>query len=138
MVSGYRPSQRCLVVEDSSAMRQLLVFALGRIPGLEVVEATDGADALRKLAGSHFDLVVTDLNMPILDGLKLVHRLRHDPMHRAVPIVVVTTEAGDEDRRRALELGANAYITKPIQASKMLAAANELLGRTVPAKVERE
>ena len=105
-----------LVVEDSPTMRQLIVFALKRIRELEVVEADDGVDALRKLAGARFDIILTDINMPIMDGLKLVKRLRGDEVHKDVPIVIITTEGGEEDRQRALALGANAYITKPIQA----------------------
>ena len=68
----------CLVVEDSPMMRQLLVFALARIKKLKVTEAEDGVDGLRKLAGGKFDLVITDINMPIMDGLKLVKRIRSD------------------------------------------------------------
>ncbi|NOU28613.1 MAG: response regulator [Polyangiaceae bacterium] len=117
----------CLVVEDSPMMRQLLVFALARIRGIKVTEADDGVDALRKLAAGKYDIILTDINMPIMDGLKLVRRVRTDPVHKDVPIVIITTEAGEEDRRRAMELGANAYITKPIQAPKVIATVRELL-----------
>jgi len=117
----------CLVVEDSPMMRQLLVFALSRLKDLEVVEANDGVDGLKKLAGARFDIVITDINMPIMDGLKLVKRIRSDAMHRDVPIMVVTTEGGQEDRQRALQLGANAYITKPIQAPQVISKVKELL-----------
>jgi two-component system, chemotaxis family, chemotaxis protein CheY len=117
----------CLVVEDSPTMRQLVVFALARIPGLRVTEAEDGVDALRKLAGSKFDLVVTDINMPIMDGLKLVKRIRDDAVHKDVPIIVITTESAEEDRNRAMKLGASAYLTKPIQAVTIIATVRELL-----------
>lgn len=120
-------SPRCLVVEDSPMMRQLLVFALSRIKGLVVVEAQDGVDALRKLSQERFDIVITDVNMPIMDGLKLVKRIRTDPNHRDVPIVIITTEGADADRRRALELGANSYIVKPIQAPAVISTVKELL-----------
>ena len=122
----------CLVVEDSPMMRQLLVFALARIKKLKVTEAEDGVDGLRKLAGGKFDLVITDINMPIMDGLKLVKRVRTDPVHKAVPIVIITTEGAAEDRQRALSLGANAYITKPIQANEVIAKVRELLGYDGP------
>ena len=69
---------RCLVVEDSPMMRQLLVFALQRVREVEVVEADDGVDGLRKLAGTKFDIIITDINMPIMDGLKLVKRVRNE------------------------------------------------------------
>ena len=118
---------RCLVVEDSPMMRQLIVFALHRLRELEVVEADDGVDAMRKLAGSKFDIVVTDINMPIMDGLKLVKRIRSDDTHKDIPIIIITTEGSQEDRSRALALGANAYITKPIQAPQVIAKVKELL-----------
>jgi two-component system chemotaxis response regulator CheY len=117
-----------LVVEDSQTMRQLIVYALRKIRGLEIVEADDGVDALKKVAGNaHFDIVLTDINMPIMDGLKLVKRLRDDPNYKTTPIVIITTEGAAEDRRRALELGASAYITKPIQASVVIKTVKELL-----------
>jgi two-component system, chemotaxis family, chemotaxis protein CheY len=117
----------CLVVEDSPMMRQLLVFALGRVGGLAISEADDGAQALRYLATRQYDLVITDINMPILDGLKLVHRLRQDPRHEKTPIIVITTDKHPEDRDRAMALGANDYITKPIQAPEVVATVKRLL-----------
>jgi two-component system chemotaxis response regulator CheY len=117
----------CLVVEDSPMMRQLIVFALSRIRNLTVVEADDGVDALKKLASGRFDIVITDINMPIMDGLKLVKRIRSDAVHRDIPIMIITTEGAEEDRHRALQLGANAYITKPIQAPQVISKVRELL-----------
>ena len=117
----------CLVVEDSPMMRQLLVFALARIKKLKVTEAEDGVDGLRKLASGKFDLVITDINMPIMDGLKLVKRIRSDETHKDVPIIIITTEGSQEDRQRAMALGATAYITKPIQAPQVIAKVKELL-----------
>lgn len=117
----------CLVVEDSPMMRQLLVFALARIKKLKVTEAEDGVDGLRKLATGRFDLVITDINMPIMDGLKLVKRIRSDDTHKDVPIIIITTEGSQEDRQRAMALGATAYITKPIQAPQVIARVKELL-----------
>jgi two-component system chemotaxis response regulator CheY len=122
------PELHCLVVEDSPMMRQLLVFALSRVKQLKITEADDGVDGLRKLAGGRFDIILTDINMPIMDGLKLVKRVRTDAVHKDVPIVVITTESAEEDRQRALALGANAYITKPIQAPQVIAKVKELLG----------
>ncbi len=116
-----------LVVEDSPPMRKMIVFALSRVKSLTVVEADDGVDALRRLAATKFDLVITDINMPILDGLKLVKRLRADETYQHVPIVIITTEGAAEDRQRALSLGANAYITKPIQAAQVLKVVREML-----------
>ena len=121
------PEYQCLIVEDSPMMRQLLVFALSRVKQLKVTEADDGVDGLKKLANSKFDIILTDINMPIMDGLKLVKRVRSDPVHKDTPIVIITTEGSHEDRQRALQLGANAYITKPIQAPQVIAKVKELL-----------
>jgi two-component system chemotaxis response regulator CheY len=117
-----------LVVEDSPPMRKMIVFALSRIRELTVVEADDGVDALRRIASTRFDIIITDINMPILDGLKLVKRLRADEAYKDVPIIIITTEGAEEDRQRALALGANAYITKPIQAPQVIAMVRETLG----------
>lgn len=116
-----------LVVEDSPTMRQLIVFALRRVQKLKVVEADDGVDALKKLQTSTFDILITDINMPIMDGLKLVSLVRKDAGHKDIPIVIITTEGAQEDRQRALALGANAYITKPIQAPQVINTVKELL-----------
>jgi two-component system chemotaxis response regulator CheY len=117
----------CLVVEDSPMMRQLIVHALARIKGLVVTEANDGVVGVQKLAKARFDLVITDINMPIMDGLKLIRRVRTDERHKHVPILVITTEGADEDRDRAIALGATGYITKPIQAPVVIAKVKELL-----------
>lgn len=118
---------RALVVEDSPAMRQLICFALRRIKGLEVTEADDGVEGLKKLTGARFDILITDINMPVMDGLKLVSLVRRDEVHKHIPIVIITTEGAAEDRQRALNLGANAYITKPIQAPQVINCVRELL-----------
>jgi len=117
-----------LVVEDSPPMRKMIVFALSRIRELSVTEADDGVDALRRIAATKFDIIITDINMPILDGLKLVKRLRADEAYKEVPIIIITTEGAEEDRQRALALGANAYITKPIQAPQVIKLVRETLG----------
>ena len=117
----------CLIVEDSPMMRQLLVFALSRIKNLATVEADDGVDALKKLAAGRFDIILVDINMPIMDGLKLVKRIRTDAVHKDVPVMIITTEGSSEDRQRALQLGANAYITKPIQAPQVILEVKRLL-----------
>lgn len=120
--------QRILIVEDSPTMRQLLVFALRRLKSVEIVEAQDGMDGLRKVSSDHFDLALIDINMPVMDGLKLISLVRRDLKYRTIPIMIITTEGGAEDRERALALGADAYITKPIQAGNVLDAAKSLLG----------
>jgi two-component system chemotaxis response regulator CheY len=123
-MTGYK----VLVVEDSPTMRQLIVFALKRIRGFQIVEANDGVDGLKKLSAEKFDLILTDINMPIMDGLKLVSMVRNDPNYKETPIIVITTEGATEDRERALALGANEYITKPIQTMKILETVRKLMG----------
>jgi two-component system chemotaxis response regulator CheY len=116
-----------LIVEDSPTMRQLISFALKRLRGIKIVEANDGVDGLKKLSSTRFDIIFTDINMPVMDGLKLISLVRDDANYRDVPIVVITTEGAQEDRDRAMALGANDYITKPIQPNRILDVAKELL-----------
>ena len=118
---------RILIVEDSPTMRQLLVFALKRLKEVEIVEAQDGMDGLRKVSSDHFDLALIDINMPVMDGLKLISLIRGEDNLREMPIIVITTEGANEDRERALALGANEYLTKPIQANRVLRVAQSLL-----------
>ena len=118
---------RILIVEDSPTMRQLLVFALKRLKNAEIVEAQDGMDGLRKVTSDHYDLALVDINMPVMDGLKLISLIRGEDNLRSMRICVITTEGAQEDRERALALGADEYLTKPIQANKVLAMAKSLL-----------
>ncbi|HEY6000111.1 MAG TPA: response regulator [bacterium] len=119
---------RCLVVEDSPTMRQLIVFALKRLPELDIVEASDGVDALKKLPGARTDLVLTDINMPIMDGLKLVSLMKGNPLYKDIPVVIITTEGAAEDREKGMALGARSYIPKPIQTANLLKVVREILG----------
>ncbi len=119
--------QRILIVEDSPTMRQLLVFALRRLKNVEIVEAQDGMDGLRKVSSDHFDLALIDINMPVMDGLKLIRLMRGEETLKNIPIVVITTEGASEDRERALGLGANEYLTKPIQANRVLSVVKDLM-----------
>lgn len=114
-----------LIVEDSVTMRQLLSFALRKLRVVDVDTADDGLDALKKLSAKPYDLVITDINMPMMDGFKLLSMIRHKDTE--VPIIVITTEGSDDDRKRAMTLGANIYLTKPIQAPDVTRACRELL-----------
>lgn len=120
---------RVLVVDDSPTMRQLIVFSLRRLPDLEIDEAGDGVAALKKLSTQKYDLLLTDLNMPIMDGLKLISLLRNDEQYNALPIVVITTEGANHDRERATALGANEYLAKPIQTARIIEVIKRLLDR---------
>lgn len=119
--------KQILVVDDSVTMRQLMKMVLMKHVACQVAEAQDGLDALAKLKAATFDLVVTDVNMPRLDGLGLVHSIR-EVLKLAVPIIIVTTKGSEADRDKGLQLGANAYLTKPINGSQVVRVVSELLG----------
>ncbi len=106
------------------------MYALQRLTDISCVEAGDGAEALKKFQTGKFDIVLTDINMPVLDGLKLVSHLRSDPANAKLPIVIITTEAAEQDRERAMALGANAYLIKPVKAQDVLDTVKQLLGLT--------
>ncbi|MCU1283432.1 MAG: chemotaxis protein CheY [bacterium] len=108
---------RILIVEDSPAMRQLLALAVRKRPGVEVQEAADGLAALKLLANAHFDLVFVDLNMPILDGMKLIKKVRESETATGVErvrICVVTTESAQATEDQARALGADFFVRKPV------------------------
>jgi two-component system chemotaxis response regulator CheY len=121
------PVLHALIVDDSPAMRQQLRYALARLEGVATSEAGNGAEAWRKLASASFDIVLTDINMPVMDGLKLVSLLRQGGVHQGVPIVVITTEGAEADRRRAMSLGASHFLVKPVQAPQVVEAVRALL-----------
>ena len=109
-----------LVVEDSPTMRQLIGFAMKRIPQSRVIEATDGVDALKKLSSETIDIILADINMPVMDGLKLVSLVRGNASYKNIPIIMITTEGAEEDKKKALAIGANAYLTKPVQTQELI------------------
>ncbi len=124
----FTANAKLLIVEDSPTMRRLISFSLKRVRNVQIIEAVDGLDARRKLAGPEkIDLILTDINMPGLDGLKLVSLVRENAQLRNIPIIIITTEGAEEDRERGLALGANAYIAKPIQSSHLIRTISELL-----------
>lgn len=119
--------KRILVVDDSVTMRQLMKMVLLKHVACQITEAQDGLDALAKLKEGPCDLVITDVNMPRLDGLGFIRMARQE-LKSTVPIIVVTTKGGEVDRDKGLELGANAYLTKPINGIQVVKTVNELLG----------
>ncbi|MEW6675490.1 MAG: response regulator [Nitrospirota bacterium] len=119
-----------LVVEDSPTMRQLISFAIKRIPDTVVIEATDGLDALKKLSSEKIDLILADINMPVMDGLKLVSIIRGNPSYKDIPVIIITTEGAEEDKKKALTIGANAYLSKPVQTQELIRLVNSFIGRT--------
>ncbi len=117
-----------LVVEDSPTMRQLITFAMKRISGAKVIEATDGVDALKKLSSEKVDLILADINMPVMDGLKLVSLVKNNQSYKDIPVIIITTEGAKEDKERAMAIGANAYLPKPIQTQELIKLVNTFLG----------
>ncbi len=116
-----------LVVEDSATMRQLLCAALRRIADIVLVEGTDGADALNKLRDIKPDVIMTDLNMPIMGGFEFIQAIRARPELANIPIIVLTTEGAKQDQDRARELGVTTYVTKPIRPNDVVSAVNAVL-----------
>lgn len=118
---------KVLVVDDSPTMRQFIAFALKRLPGLKIGEAGDGVDALKQLSSEKYDLLLTDINMPMMDGLKLVGLVRNDALYAKLPIIVITTEGSEITRERAIQTGADEYITKPLQTARLIEVVRRLL-----------
>lgn len=110
---------KILIIDDSRAMRSFVRVALEAEEPLVITEAPNGVEALRILPRERFDLVVTDLNMPGVNGLEVVAFMRRLEAHRTTPLLVITTEAAPRDRERAMALGADAYLTKPFDADAL-------------------
>ncbi|HET9629876.1 MAG TPA: response regulator [Novosphingobium sp.] len=117
---------RILTVDDSASMRALLRHALTG-NGFDVVQAEDGIAALEWLAANEVDLVITDINMPRLDGFGLIEQLRGGSRHRDRPILVLTTESSDEKKLRARAAGATGWIVKPFDPDKLVAAVRRVI-----------
>ena len=122
--------RRALVVDDSETMREILTSALADLDEpVEVTQVASGFEALRSLARQTFDLVVTDVNMPDINGLELAAFVRRDAQHRGVPLLIVSSEGSSRDREKGLELGADAYLVKPFDPDELRDLARELLAR---------
>ncbi len=120
--------QRVLVVEDSQTMREWIAAVLEDASApLKVDLAASGFEALRLLPRQQYALIVTDINMPDIHGLELISFVRGDARHARTPLLIVSTESSEEDRRRGLALGANAYLVKPFAAPDLLRAVEDLL-----------
>jgi two-component system chemotaxis response regulator CheY len=129
---GYseRLMPRILVVEDSASTRAFVRTTLeseAGVAGVEVSEATSGFDALRLLPRGPYDLVITDINMPDINGLELVQFMRKSEQHKHTPILLISTQSSERDRQRGLKLGANGYLAKPFGAPALIADVARLL-----------
>jgi two-component system chemotaxis response regulator CheY len=114
-------SKTVLTVDDSRVMRELLLSALERA-GFNVVQAEDGVSGLEALAGCAPDVIITDINMPRMDGYNLIEAVRQDPRHRATPILVLSTEHTADKKSRARDAGATGWIVKPFHDDALIAA----------------
>lgn len=108
-----------LIVDDSASMRQLVTFAL-KGAGYDVIAAVHGKDALSKLAGAKVDMVVTDLNMPEMDGITLIKQLRSSPATKFTPVVMLTTESQEAKKTEGKQAGASGWIVKPFTPDQLI------------------
>jgi two-component system chemotaxis response regulator CheY len=122
--------RRILVVEDSASTRSFIRSALeagDRLGPCDVVEAASGFDALRLLPRGPYDLVITDINMPDINGLELVQFIRKSDRHRSTALIIISTQSSEKDRQRGLSLGADEYMAKPLSADELISTVDRLL-----------
>jgi two-component system, chemotaxis family, chemotaxis protein CheY len=117
--------KRALTVDDSKTMREMVTFAL-KDGGFDVIEAEDGCQALDRLAGQSVDVIITDLNMPNMNGLELIRALRAKPATQFTPILMLTTEADDAKKQEGRSAGATGWIVKPFTPDKLLAVVGKV------------
>ena len=119
--------KKILAVDDSVSIRKSLSFILGQ-EGFEVVEAEDGVDALEKAQADKFSLIITDINMPRMDGIELTRQIRKTPGYKFTPIIALTTENQQEKMQEGKDAGATGWIVKPFTAEKLLAVVKKIVG----------
>ena len=119
---------RVLTVDDSPSIRQMVKLVLSQA-GFEVHEAVDGIDGLEKAKAKPVQMVVTDLNMPRMDGITMVRELRKLPTYKGVPIILLTTESDESFKKQAKDAGATGWITKPFKQEQLIAVAQKVLGK---------
>lgn len=120
--------KRILVADDSPATRALVAAALSDMGDTQVERASTGVEAIKIISTTTIDLVITDIHMPDINGLELVRFIKSDQRLRSIPVIVISTEAAEDDRQRALALGANDYLAKPFTASQLRHIINKLMG----------
>lgn len=118
--------KRILIVDDSASVRQVVGIAL-KGAGYEVVEGFDGMDGLSKLDGSKFHLIISDVNMPRMDGITFVKETKKLPAYKFTPIIILTTESEDKKKKEGQAAGAKAWVVKPFQPAQMLSAVEKLI-----------
>ncbi len=115
-----------MTADDSASMRQMVSFTLKQ-GGYEVIEAVDGQDAINKLSGAKIDMLVTDLNMPNVDGFELIKQVRANPSFKFIPIIMLTTESQGDKKQQGKSLGATGWIVKPFKPEQLLAVVKKVL-----------
>lgn len=119
-------ARKIMTVDDSSTVRQMLRFTL-QDAGYEVIEAVDGKDALEKLQTENVEMLITDLNMPEMNGIELIRKVRRSPGNRFVPIIMLTTESQEAKKKEGKEAGASGWIVKPFKPEQLLRVVNMVL-----------
>jgi len=112
-------AKKILIAEDSPTMRALIVSTISAMGDFDTVEAANGFEALRILPREKVDLIITDINMPDINGLELVSFIRNNENYRTTPLFIISTEGSDRDREKGLALGANAYLVKPFAPEQL-------------------
>ena len=120
-----------LIAEDSPAMRAYLVSALEAAGDYHIVEASSGFEALKQLPRKRFHLIITDINMPDINGLELIHYVKNSDSYRNIPLVVVTTEGRERDKEKGLALGVDEYMVKPIDIDRFTEIVEQLIKRSL-------
>jgi two-component system, chemotaxis family, chemotaxis protein CheY len=116
-----------MTVDDSASVRIMVKFTLSEL-GFEIVEAIDGNDALKKLEEIQIDMLITDVNMPGLDGISLIRKLRENPSYRFIPIIVLTTEYHSDKKQEGKAAGATGWIVKPFRPDQLAAVIKKVMG----------
>lgn len=120
-------SKSILAVDDSASVRQMVAFTL-KAAGYDVTEAVDGMDGLDKAKGKSFNLVLTDQNMPRMDGLTLIRSLRSLPSYRSTPTLMLTTESSDAMKAKGKEAGATGWVVKPFDPQRLVEVVKKVIG----------
>ncbi len=118
-----------LIVEDSKAIRSMIRVSLEEAGDFYAVEAGNGFEALKTLPTRDFDLIITDINMPDINGLELIGFVKSNPAYKDIPLIIVSTEKSDEDKKRGMALGASGYIVKPFTKDELMASVKTTLMR---------
>ena len=119
-------AKRILVVDDSASVRTVAGIAL-REAGYEVIEASNGQEGLARLTGDRIHLIISDVNMPVLDGIGFLKQVKQHPQYKFTPVIMLTTESGEDKKQEGRAAGAKAWIVKPFQPNVMLDAVSKLV-----------